>query len=175
MLEISGQRQRDPSPKTVPSTPVATDLTLKLREVKDQTSAALQVKENAEKEAAEAVEHAASVKDNVNSMERAVKSLFNSYQEILNTGHASASEMSEVLQGYFNLVSDSKSLLDGILVLIEQAKDDLKKAEEDKDTVHAEIVREQEEISRKKDDLDIYRKRVEKMYAEHMPGQKVIL
>lgn len=91
-------------------------------------------------------------------------------------------ETSQFLTDCRAAIAESTEKLNEVIAIYKKGSEvlvktlgDIKLLQARKDALHNSIVKENEEIERKRKDLDIYHKRVTKLYEEHMPDQQPIL
>lgn len=88
--------------------------------------------------------------------------------EVLKEGTEVIRGLKEVIDLYLKFTYDLRAM-------IAEMKDELNELGQKKEEFHKEMTIENEELSKNKADLDIYKARLEKRYEEIMPGHKIIL
>ena len=89
-------------------------------------------------------------------------------KETVKIGRKAISEAQDVLNDSAKMVSDMNKEMKSQAEVLEQTKKDALE-------IHKQVLEEQEKISKNKEDLDIYKSRLERAYKENMPEHKIIL
>lgn len=160
---------------SVPQTPTATDKLEEVRKLNIEIAKLTSIKDTADRDAKAAVSAAEDAKQRALALEQRLKDL----PGIVETAAKEAREFVEKCQ---TIVRDASVIAESAIELVkvlsgkaDAAHEDLDRTQESASRVHESAVKENEGLERKKKDLGIYQKRLEKHFAEHLPDQKILL
>ncbi len=159
----------------VPSTPTASDKFEEVRKLNVEI-AALKVEQEHAKRATEIAFHG--LKD---AQER-LKTLNEGIQHLEQKETAVAQETAKFTEFCKQLIRETAESVENALenaklvaVRVQELTDEIAKSEQKLEDHRATISRETLVLTRQKNDLDIYHRRILKAAEEHLPGQKVVI
>lgn len=160
---------------TVPTTPTALDRTEEVRKLNIIIATISSQKDIAQREVNmligsvdDLTRRKTALEEEIDSMERLIIATVKLAKEITN-------ECIVAIRGAIGDVDNVKSVLRVLASKVESGHKELEKAKEIQKISHEQVMAEVVELNRKKADLDVYKRRIEKFYEEHMPDQKVVI
>lgn len=160
---------------TVPQTPTALDRTEEVRKLNIIIATVNSQKEILEREVKTLVLSVEDLHLRKVRLEGEIERLERLIIQTVKVSQTISNDCIVAIRGAIEDVGTIKGVLEVLSEKVSKSKDDLTQAKNDQLVSHEQVIAEIAELNRKKADLDVYKRRIEVFYAEHMPDQKVVI
>lgn len=159
----------------VPTTRTHTDQFEEVRQLNVLIATLKSQKEIAGRECAETIEASENLRKQVGSLQELLAQLEQRVAEHLAFTKGSINVGIGVVRDVTRLVQAYTTALKEIDDKIEKRKQEFNEFNKETERAHLLVVKEQEEINRQWKELEVYKKRLEKHYVEHLPEHKFVV
>lgn len=159
----------------VPTTPTALDRTEEVRKLNIIIATISSQKETAENELKTLIGSVEDLRLRKTKLEEENESLERLIISTVQLARTVTNDCILAIRGAIGDIGDVKDILRVLTDKVTSSNFQLTKAKEEQKASHEMVMAEIVELNRKKADLDVYKRRIEAFYAEHMPDQKVVI